>query len=106
MLDLDAQKTRAERVKRTQPHIVRRLADERVNAVTHLARRLVRKRDGEDAVRRHVVRQKIGNAVSQNTRLARACARHDEQRSLETGNGALLRLVQPLKQIHESSFSQ
>ena len=105
MLDLHAEKPGAEGVKRTQPDIACSFSNQRIDAVTHLTRRFVRKGDGKNAIRRNMMLQEVGDTEGQHACLAGARSCHDQKRSVKAGYGSLLWLVQPLKQIHENSFA-
>ena len=104
VFDLHAEESGTEGVECTQPYIMRRFTYQRVDTVTHFACGFIRKCNGKNAVWRNTVLQEVCNAEGQHACLAGACACHNEERSLKTGYGSLLRLVQPLKQIHENSF--
>ena len=104
VFDLHAKKAGTEGVKCTQPYIMRRFTYQRVDTVTHFACGFIRKCNRKNAIRWNIMFQEVCNAEGQHACLAGACARHNEERSLKTGYGSLLRLVQPLKQIHENSF--
>jgi hypothetical protein len=91
-----AQQPHAGRVERADPQVAHDVAaDEPLEPLAHLARRLVRERDGEDAVRRHAERgDEVGDAVGDDARLAAPRASEDEQRPFGAPHRASLRLVQ------------
>ena len=61
-----------------------RLRQKRNDAVPHLLRGLVRKRDRENRLRRYPVRShKMGNAMRDHARLAAARAGKDQQRAID-----------------------
>ena len=104
-LDLATQKARAERMERAEPDVFRGIADHTVDAVAHLRRGLVRERDGKNAVRRDAMRQEVRDAARQHLRLARACARHDEQRPLHVLDSLFLHGVESLEDIQNFLLS-
>ena len=104
-LDLATQKARAERMERAEPDVFRGIADHTVDAVAHLRRGLVRERDGKNAVRRDAMRQKVRDAARQHFRLARARARHDEQRPLHVLDSLFLHGVESLEDIQNFLLS-
>ena len=94
-----AQHARAGGVERHHPHRARRAADEQLDPVAHLLRRLVRERDGEDLVRPCLARaQQVGDPVGEHARLARAGAGQDEQGPGARGHGLALGRVEPLQE--------
>ena len=104
IFNLHAKEAGTERMERTQPDVVCGISNQRIYTVTHFACRLIRKGDGKNAVRRNAMLQQISNAEGQYACLPGTRARHDEKRTIDAGYSSLLRLVQPLKQIHENSF--
>ena len=87
---LAAQQPRAGGVERAHPQFLRAtlVADQALDALPHLARRLVREREGEDLPRRHAaLGDEPGDAPRQDARLARPGARDDEQRPVAVRDG-------------------
>ena len=100
-LDLAAQEARAERMECAEPDVLCGIANHARGAVAHFRRGLVRERDGEDAVRRNAMRQEIRDAARQHFRLARASARHDEQRPFHVLDSLFLHEVESLEDIQK-----
>ena len=89
-------------VKRHQPHRARPGADEQLDPLAHLLRRLVRERDREDLVGPRLPgREQVRDPVRQHARLARARAGEDQQRPLAVQDRRALRLVEPAQQAVE-----
>ena len=82
-------------MKGRHPDILGASANDRIHALPHLARRLVRKGDRHDAPGRnvHFVYQ-VGDALRQHTRLSATRAREDQHRSFRCCNACLLLFVQ------------
>ena len=98
------QQARAEGVESRKPHAARVVADERRDALTHLAGGLVGKRDREHVVGLGVpVADEVCNAISDDARLARARAGQDEQRSVTMQNGFTLFRIQFREEVHGGS---
>jgi hypothetical protein len=69
------------------------LAEQALEALLHLARRLVREGHGEDRARRDALADQEGDPVRQHPRLAGSCTGEDEQRAHTVRDGgALLRI--------------
>jgi hypothetical protein len=77
-----AQDAGAERVERPHRDLARPLAGEVGHALLHLARRLVREGDGEDARGGDAEREEVGDASGDDARLAGARPGQDEERAL------------------------
>ncbi len=98
---LAAQQTRAERVKRREPHTARCSADERLDALPHFLRRLVGERDREHLIRiRMPVTDEVCDPVSDDASLAGARAREDEHGPIAMKHGFALLGVQLFEEIH------
>ena len=101
-LGLGAQDARAGGVERHQPHPPRAVPEQPLDALAHLAGRLVRERDRQDlAGLRLVGVDQEGDPVGEHARLAAAGAREDQQRPLAVRDGLPLGLVEPLEQLLE-----
>ena len=98
-LNLTAQETRTERMERAEPDVFRGVANHAVHALAHFRRGLVRERDGEDVVRCHTIGKQVRDAAGQDLRLARARARHDEQRTVNVRNRFFLCRIQATENI-------
>ena len=100
LLGLAAQDAHARRVERRDPHALRGVpADELLDALAHLARRLVRERDGENLARPQLaIADEPGDAPREHARLARASARDDEERLRARLHGRELLRVEALEQ--------
>ena len=95
------QETGAEGMEGAHRHAVERppLA-ETLNPLPHLAGGLVGEGDGQDTIARHAQRvHQVGDAMSEDARLAGAGAGHDKHRALRGKDGFLLLLVQSGKQL-------
>jgi len=99
-LGLAPQDAHARGVERRDPHPLGALrADERADALPHLARRLVREGDREDLARPRLPRlEQARDAVREHTGLARAGSRDDEQGAAAVEHGLPLLRVQPVEQ--------
>ena len=86
------QDARAGRVEGEDPHPLRDpAADELLDALDHLARRLVRERDREDGARRDpLLPDQVGDPVGQGPGLPRPRAGHDEHRTVRVEDGLAL----------------
>ena len=81
----------ADGMKRPAPQLRQVLPDQLRHAPHHLLGRLVGEREEQHALRRDALLQQISHAIRQRARLARPCARNDEQRPFARHhNGALL----------------
>ena len=91
---LFAQDPHARRVERRDPHRLGGRADQRLDPFTHLRGCLVRERDREDLTGPGPVRgEQVRDPVGQHARLARTCARDDQQRAARVQHRlALLRV--------------
>ena len=89
----------APRVKRPDERARPLGAEERADAVLHLARGLVRERDGDDGFLRHAVRHDPGEPARQDARLPRPRAREDEERPLAVRHGGGLFGVEAFEKI-------
>eukprot|EP00828_Plagiopyla_frontata_P014318 TRINITY_DN18832_c0_g1_i1.p1 TRINITY_DN18832_c0_g1~~TRINITY_DN18832_c0_g1_i1.p1 ORF type:complete len:239 (+),score=-24.58 TRINITY_DN18832_c0_g1_i1:96-812(+) len=70
------------------PHVIADSSDQADNPLFHFFCRFVRKGDGQDVPRvDRFFFQQIGHSVSQHTRFAAACPRHDQQRAFRRQNG-------------------
>src|SRR5581483_4288223 len=97
-LRLAAQDAPAGGVEGEDPDRARRAAEEALEPRAHLARRLVRERDGEDLLGLHAARRdQVRDAMRQHPRLAGAGAGDDEQRPLRREHGFTLRRVEALQ---------
>ncbi len=86
---------RTERVERARLDVTTTLADEADDPLAELGGGLVRERDREDAERRDPLdADQIRDAVGEDTRLAGARTREDQQRSVGRGDGARLLRVE------------
>ena len=90
----------ARRVEREDPHALGDApADQALDAVGHLARRLVRERDRQDRAGVHAeLADQVRDAVRQRARLPRAGAGHDEHGPLRMEDGLGLDVVQAFEQ--------
>ena len=90
------QEPRARRVERADPELLRELFPEQTREPrAHLARRLVRERDREDAVRRDArLGHEVRDAIGDDARLSAARAREDEERPVDVRDGFRLRRIQ------------
>ena len=84
----------------TEPNIFSQAADHAIDALAHLGSRLVRECDCQYTIRRHTVRQEVGDAACEHLRLARSRACHDEQGTVDMRDSFLLHGIQTLKNIH------
>ena len=99
-LDLAPQEPRAGRVEGRDPTAGR--VDEARHARAHLARRLVRERDRQDAARRHAaLEDQPRDAPGDHARLARARAGQDRERAVAVQHGPALGRVQALDQLDQ-----
>ncbi len=97
---LGAQHPRAGGVEGHDPHRARAAAEQQLDALAHLLRRLVRERDREDLVRaRHPGALEEGDPMRQHARLARARAGEDQQRALAVRDGLALGRVEAREQV-------
>jgi hypothetical protein len=92
---LVAQEPGAARVEGHDPHVVGDgRPDQEADALAHLARGLVRERDGQHLTRTHARAQEVGHAVGDDASLARSGAGDDEDGTLGGQNGVALDRVQ------------
>ncbi len=91
-----SEQLRARRVERAHPERARdRRPAKPLEAGAHLAGRLVREGDGEDAPRRDVLaRDEVRDPIGDDARLAAARAREDEERPFGVNDSAGLGLVE------------
>jgi hypothetical protein len=98
---LTPQQPRTQGVERREPHPARLVANERLDPLAHLLRRLVGERDREHLVRLRVaVADEVGDAIRDDARLARAGAGKDEQRPITMQHRFALFRVQFVEEIH------
>jgi hypothetical protein len=98
-LGLPAKDAHARRVERRDPHALRPAAEQLLDALAHLVRRLVGERDREDLARpRFPALDEPGDAPGEDARLARAGARDDEEGGAAVLGGLALLRVQPREQ--------
>jgi hypothetical protein len=97
---LGTQDPGAGRVEGQDPHPTRdALADQALDALGHLAGRLVRERDGQDGVRVHApLADQERDPVRERARLPRACTGDDQDRALTVKDGLNLNGVQVLEE--------
>ena len=94
---VDAEPARAHRVEGAEVQLGRVLAQQIARPFAHLARGLVRERDGEDAPGEDApLLHQPGDAVGDDARLAAAGPGEDELRPLGVLHGGALRRVQPV----------
>ncbi len=94
-LPVPAQEAEREAVEGAEEDRQREAAEERLGALPHFARRLVREGHGGDRVGSHAaLRDQPGDAVGDHPRLARTGAREHQLRPLAVGHGGELLLVQ------------
>ena len=102
---LGAQHPRARRVEGHHPHRARAAAEQQLDALAHLLRRLVRERDREDLVgARHPRALEKRDPVRQHARLARSRAGEDQQRPLAMGDRVALRGVEARQQLLDAAL--
>jgi hypothetical protein len=88
-------------VKSTESDIVGAAAEQRRDALAHLARRLVGEGNGEDAPGRHaLVRHKVGDAVCDHARLAAAGPGDDQHRAFGGRDSAALFRIEVREHVH------
>ncbi len=98
-LGLTTQDAHARGVERRDPHSLGGTADELVDPLAHLGRRLVGEGDGEDLARpRLPALQQPGDAAGEHARLARSGARDDQQGRPAVQHRLALARVEPLEQ--------
>ena len=99
-LPIGAQHPRAGGMERHDPHRARAPADEQLDALAHLERRLVRERDRQDLVRARLPGAlEERDPVRQHAGLAGARAGEDQQRSLAVRDGVALGRVEADEQL-------
>ena len=97
-LAVSPQHARAKGVERADRQPVRLQADDPLHAVAHLLRRLVREGDGKDIVRIDVPdREKVGDPVRQDARLAAARPRDDQYGAFRRRDGLSLLRVEAVE---------
>ena len=84
-------------MERAQPlHAFDHAADQIADALFHLARSLVRERDGEHLARPGAARgEDVGEAGGQHARLARARSRQNQHRPIDRQHGFALLRIEP-----------
>ncbi len=99
-LALPAQDPHAGAVEGRDPHRPGPRADQLLDALAHLAGRLVGEGDRQDLAGLHLAgAQQVGDPVGQHPGLARTGAGHDEQRGARVQHGLALRVVHPHQQL-------
>ena len=89
----------AGRVEGHHPHRAGGAADQQLDPLAHLLRRLVGERDRQDLVRPRLAgAEQVGDPVGEHAGLARAGAGQDQQRPLAVRDGVALGLVQTLQE--------
>ena len=97
---VDPKQAMRQAVERADPEIARRHAEQRLDAIAHLGRRLVRERDGEHVLRRYAVdADDPRNSVHEHARLAAAGAGQHERRAVRRRDGLALRVVQRIDDV-------
>ena len=100
LVGVGAHHPRAGGVEGHDPHRARGAADEQLDALAHLGRRLVGERDREDLARPGLVGpQQVGDPVREDAGLARAGAGQDQQRALAVGDGVALGRIQACEEV-------
>jgi hypothetical protein len=100
LLGLAAQDADARGVERRDPHALRRLTDDPLDALAHLARGLVGEGDRQDLARPGLSRpQERRDAAREHAGLARTCTRHDEQSGPAIGHSLELLRIEAGEQI-------
>ena len=100
-LAIDAQDTGADGVKGAERDATRKPAEEPLDAVAQLTRRLVGEGDGHDARRRHAdLVDQVGDAMRDDAGFAAAGPGEDEKRSLTVDDGFVLGRVKPFEYGH------
>jgi len=92
-----AQQPRAKGMKGRDPNVERAAAaraQEFADSFLHHAGGLVGERDGKNRAGWHALLDQMRDAIGDHARLARACAREDEQRSFGCKHGFALAFVQ------------
>ena len=81
-------------------------AEQRLDAVAQLARRLVGEGDGHDAAGRHaLLADQVGDAVGDDARLAAAGPGEDQQRPFGVDDGVVLGGVEAFEDGHSEAVS-
>ena len=97
---VDAQQPVRQAVERADPEVPRRHAEQRLDAVAHLGRGLVRERHGEHVLRRHAAdADHPRDPVHEHARLAAAGAGQHERRAVGRRDGLALRVVQRIDDV-------
>ena len=98
---LATKQPRAERMERGQPDPVAVGSEHRLDALAHFACGLVRERDREHLFRpRMPAADQVRDAIRDNARLPRPCARKDQQRPVQVQHRLTLFRIQVLKEVH------
>ncbi len=106
-LAVATQDAHADGVERAQPHAGGGAAEQHLDALAHLARRLVGEGDREDLLGTGALGgDDVGDAVGQHARLATAGAGEDQQGSVGGLDRAPLRLVEAGEQIGDVQCAQ
>ena len=97
---VDSQQPMRQAVERADPQVARRHAEQRLDAVAHLGRGLVRERHGEHVLRGDAVdADDPRDAVHEHARLAAAGAGEHERRAIRRRDGLALRVVQRVDDV-------
>ena len=97
---MNSQQPMRQAVERADPQVARRHAEQRLDAVAHLGRGLVRERHGEHVLRRDAAdADDPRDAVHEHTRLAAARTGEHERRTIRRRNGLALRVVQGVDDV-------
>src|SRR5687768_8499642 len=90
-----------------QPYPGRSVSDQPLDALTHLARRLVGEGDGQNLIRLGVaVADEVRDAVGNDARLARTRAGEDQQRSRIVQHRLTLLRVQFVEELHGGTVGE
>ena len=84
IFQLIAQKTGAEGMEGKQPHISGRSACHTVHALAHFRGGFIGKGNRQNAIGTHALLQQMGNTAGQHLRLAAACTRQNQHRSVNS----------------------
>ena len=98
---LAPEQPRAQRMERREPHAAGLVANERLDALAHLLRRLVGERDGEHLIGlRMPVADEVRDAVGDDPSLPRARTSQDEQRPVAMQHRFALFRIQFVEEVH------